>query len=197
MKLSCLARLISSLFRYLGLYRELSDVYSFGVMLWEVRLRNWRRIGEMRERKEVRRRMGRLVSSSQSCPSPLSSYIHQIYTFGCIPYPTLNNQQVYEKVIQGHRLEAPPRCPIAIFALMKAAMSSERPNFASLETALALLMKIQQENADDVMLIEVGQDEHVSYSRILVRDGEKRTARRGRRRGEQGAGREEENFGIR
>lgn len=91
----------------------------------------------------------------------------EIYTFGCIPYPALSNQQVYEKVIQGHRLEAPPRCPVAIYAVMKACIGSERPTFAVLEKGMRLLMDIQKDTPDDVILLEVHNEEQVTQQKIM------------------------------
>ncbi|XP_047425905.1 protein-tyrosine kinase 6b [Mugil cephalus] len=65
--------------------------------------------------------------------------LYEIITYGGIPYPAFNNQEVYQQVIDGYRMSAPPKCPDFLYNIMMKcwdAEPDERPDFKSLKEEL-------------------------------------------------------------
>jgi len=75
----------------------------------------------------------------------------EIVTFASMPYPGLSNQEVYEKVMSGYRMEQPPCCPDAIYKLMVQCWRDpeERPSFFELAERLKdVHARIESNSAD-------------------------------------------------
>jgi serine/threonine protein kinase len=45
--------------------------------------------------------------------------LHELFSFGAVPYRGMTNRQVIEKVPNGYRLDAPENCPSQVYDLMK------------------------------------------------------------------------------
>ncbi|XP_015249058.1 PREDICTED: tyrosine-protein kinase HCK [Cyprinodon variegatus] len=65
--------------------------------------------------------------------------LFEIITYGGIPYPGFNNQEVYKKVLEGYRMEAPPKCPSFLYNLMLKCWQEkpeDRPDFNAIKITL-------------------------------------------------------------
>ncbi|KAM3617397.1 uncharacterized protein V6R79_005551 [Siganus canaliculatus] len=65
--------------------------------------------------------------------------LYEITTYGSIPYPALNNQEVFQQVMKGYRMPAPPKCPDFLYQIMLKCWSAEpedRPDFKTLKVQL-------------------------------------------------------------
>ncbi|CAL8394249.1 unnamed protein product [Gadus morhua 'NCC'] len=65
--------------------------------------------------------------------------LHEIITFGQMPYPNMSNLQVVSKVPTGYRMPAPPHCPKMMYAIMQDCWKAEeqdRPTFETLQWKL-------------------------------------------------------------
>lgn len=72
--------------------------------------------------------------------------LYEIFTFGRIPYAELSNIEVFEKVVNGHRMAQPKGCPDEIFAIMWSCWrSGNRPSFAELDSVSYLGRKREGE----------------------------------------------------
>lgn len=65
--------------------------------------------------------------------------LYEIITYGGIPYPAFNNQEVYEKVKMGYRMEAPDGCPSFLHKIMLKCWQEkpdDRPDFRDVKFLL-------------------------------------------------------------
>ncbi|XP_075331475.1 protein-tyrosine kinase 6b [Odontesthes bonariensis] len=65
--------------------------------------------------------------------------LYEIITFGGLPYPAFSNQEVYQQVLEGYRMPAPPKCPKFLYQIMLKCWCNEpadRPDFKSLKVQL-------------------------------------------------------------
>ncbi|KAJ8017249.1 hypothetical protein DPEC_G00015840 [Dallia pectoralis] len=63
----------------------------------------------------------------------------EMLTYGGVPYPGLNNSEVYRHIIAGYRMPAPEKCPDSIYKLMLRCWSdspADRPDFKELRHKL-------------------------------------------------------------
>ncbi|XP_020795396.1 protein-tyrosine kinase 6b [Boleophthalmus pectinirostris] len=65
--------------------------------------------------------------------------LYEIITFGAIPYPGLQTQEVFDQVTSGYRMPRPNKCPEFLYAIMLECWNAEpesRPTFRSLKQRL-------------------------------------------------------------
>ncbi|XP_069573501.1 protein-tyrosine kinase 6-like [Brachyistius frenatus] len=65
--------------------------------------------------------------------------LYEIITYGGVPYPAFNNQEVYEQVTKGYRMPAPTNCPNFFYQIMLKCWLAEpddRPDFKTLKAQL-------------------------------------------------------------
>eukprot|EP00045_Choanoeca_perplexa_P016726 m.229631 g.229631 ORF g.229631 m.229631 type:complete len:1594 (+) comp17343_c0_seq1:69-4850(+) len=78
--------------------------------------------------------------------------LYELFTLGAMPYPGLTNQQVFEKVVGGHRMEQPQGCPDVIYRMMwNCWRLTKRPSFADMEKDLMEIGRRIEEGEVDVM----------------------------------------------
>lgn len=80
--------------------------------------------------------------SSRSDVWSFGVLLWELYSYGRVPYPRIQLDQVQKLVEQGYRMEMPEGCPIKIFAIMKDCWMfnpESRPTFAALLTRLKVL----------------------------------------------------------
>ena len=61
---------------------------------------------------------------------------------GCVPYPSLSNAAVLEKVVAGMRLSRPALCPMSVYYVMEECWKDEpgqRGSFAKIHARLCAL----------------------------------------------------------
>jgi len=87
----------------------------------------------------------RLEYSSKSDVWSFGILLVELFTFGEEPYPLLTNQQAYDLIKQGKRMERPPEVPEAVFETVIAPCwnddPSHRPPFSELFQILKKLEK--------------------------------------------------------
>lgn len=77
----------------------------------------------------------------------------EIMTYGSMPYRGLTNQQVFDSVVNGQRLEQPPGCPDGVFDLMWDCWQLEnRPPFTDIEKRLGNLGGLIEQHAQTPLL---------------------------------------------
>ncbi|XP_077331789.1 megakaryocyte-associated tyrosine-protein kinase isoform X1 [Lithobates pipiens] len=87
-----------------------------------------------------------LLHNKFSSRSDVWSYgilLWEVYSYGRGPYPRLAVKEVYEKVCNGYRLEAPENCPQIIYSLMRSCWEDDpgkRPSFKKLKEKLGKLI---------------------------------------------------------
>ncbi|PIO26144.1 hypothetical protein AB205_0146030, partial [Aquarana catesbeiana] len=87
-----------------------------------------------------------LLHNKFSSRSDVWSYgilLWEVYSYGRGPYPRLTVKEVYEKVCNGYRLEAPANCPQIIYSLMRSCWEDDpgkRPSFKKLKEKLEKLI---------------------------------------------------------
>ena len=66
--------------------------------------------------------------------------IWEVFAHGEMPYPSLNNEQVLQRIMQGYRMSRPEGCPSRVWDLAADCWTSpeQRPTFAALEFAVEL-----------------------------------------------------------
>ncbi|XP_043972553.1 protein-tyrosine kinase 6b [Gambusia affinis] len=65
--------------------------------------------------------------------------LYEIMTYGSVPYPGINNREVYNKVKSGYRMEAPNKCPSFVHSIMLKCWQEQpedRPTFKDLKDML-------------------------------------------------------------
>lgn len=65
--------------------------------------------------------------------------LYEVFTYGGIPYPGFDNQEVFDQVMRGYRMPQPPNCPDFIYGIMKGCWQEEpgqRPDFKELHSEL-------------------------------------------------------------
>ncbi|XP_023152719.1 tyrosine-protein kinase SRK2 [Amphiprion ocellaris] len=65
--------------------------------------------------------------------------LYEIMTFGQMPYPTMTNYQVVQRVPQGYRMASPPSCPKVLYDIMMECWKEndqDRPTFETLQWTL-------------------------------------------------------------
>uniref|UniRef100_UPI0037E8F66B protein-tyrosine kinase 6b n=1 Tax=Semicossyphus pulcher TaxID=241346 RepID=UPI0037E8F66B len=65
--------------------------------------------------------------------------LYEITTYGGVPYPAFNTQEVYEQVSCGYRMPAPNKCPNFLYQIMLKCWSAEpadRPDFKTLKVQM-------------------------------------------------------------
>ncbi|KAM9354229.1 tyrosine-protein kinase FRK-like [Pholidichthys leucotaenia] len=65
--------------------------------------------------------------------------LYEIMTFGQMPYPSMTNFQVVQRVTQGYRMSSPPSCPKVLYELMLDCWKEneqDRPTFETLQWKL-------------------------------------------------------------
>uniref|UniRef100_A0A674BGX0 non-specific protein-tyrosine kinase n=1 Tax=Salmo trutta TaxID=8032 RepID=A0A674BGX0_SALTR len=74
--------------------------------------------------------------------------LYEILTYGGIPYPGYNNNEVYRQIIAGYRMPAPEKCPNFLYKLMLACWSdnpADRPDFKELRSKLENINRYELE----------------------------------------------------
>ncbi len=70
----------------------------------------------------------------------------EIWTLGIIPYPGLNDDEIYDRVNQLYRLNKPTNCPDDIYFMMKSCwkeLNKARPRFKQLEEKLKSIYQVE------------------------------------------------------
>ncbi|CAJ1077475.1 tyrosine-protein kinase SRK2 [Xyrichtys novacula] len=78
--------------------------------------------------------------------------LHEIMTFGQMPYPTMTNMQVVHKVVQGYRMPCSPGCPKVLHEIMLECWREnehERPTFETLQWKLEDYFDMDPNSYDD------------------------------------------------
>uniref|UniRef100_A0A3Q3WWU5 Tyrosine-protein kinase n=1 Tax=Mola mola TaxID=94237 RepID=A0A3Q3WWU5_MOLML len=58
--------------------------------------------------------------------------LYEITTYGGVPYPAMSNQEAYQRVTNGYRMQTPPKCPNFLYQIMLKCWSADpadRPDF--------------------------------------------------------------------
>ncbi|XP_018417698.1 PREDICTED: megakaryocyte-associated tyrosine-protein kinase [Nanorana parkeri] len=80
--------------------------------------------------------------SSRSDVWSFGIFLWEVYAYGRGPYPSMTVKEVYERVCNGYRLEAPESCPCIIYSLMRSCWEDDpakRPSFKKLKEKLEKL----------------------------------------------------------
>ncbi|XP_066532663.1 tyrosine-protein kinase FRK [Hoplias malabaricus] len=78
--------------------------------------------------------------------------LYEIMTFGQMPYPTLSNFQVVQKLRTGFRMSCPPGCPKVMYEIMMDCWKdspSDRPTFETLQWKLEDYFELDISSYDD------------------------------------------------
>ncbi|XP_036405383.1 tyrosine-protein kinase SRK2 [Megalops cyprinoides] len=78
--------------------------------------------------------------------------LYEIITFGQMPYPTMNNHQVIQKLSTGYRMPCPANCPPVIYNLMMDCWKEnelERPTFETLQWSLEDFFNLDTSSYDN------------------------------------------------
>uniref|UniRef100_UPI0037E86494 tyrosine-protein kinase FRK n=1 Tax=Semicossyphus pulcher TaxID=241346 RepID=UPI0037E86494 len=78
--------------------------------------------------------------------------LHEILTFGQMPYLTMTNYQVVQKVTQGYRMQCPPSCPKVLYDIMSDCWKeneNDRPTFETLQWKLEDFFDLDVASYDD------------------------------------------------
>ncbi|XP_076872808.1 tyrosine-protein kinase SRK2 isoform X2 [Brachyhypopomus gauderio] len=78
--------------------------------------------------------------------------VYEIMTFGQMPYPTLTNYQVVQKLRTGYRMACPPGCPKVLYDIMMECWKdapSDRPTFETLQWKLEDYFDLDDSSYDD------------------------------------------------
>ena len=62
--------------------------------------------------------------------------LYELITYGCFPYPGMNNAQALEAVVNGYRMPCPANCPELLYEIMKDCWRdnpASRPTFETLQ----------------------------------------------------------------
>ncbi|KAM4736750.1 protein-tyrosine kinase 6-like [Anableps anableps] len=79
--------------------------------------------------------------SSKSDVWSFGVLLYEIITYGGIPYPGFNNEDVYGKLMSGYRMEAPDKCPGFLHNIMLKCWQKkpeDRPNFKDVKDMLEI-----------------------------------------------------------
>ncbi|XP_012676826.1 tyrosine-protein kinase SRK2 [Clupea harengus] len=78
--------------------------------------------------------------------------LYEIMTFGQMPYPTMTNYQVVQKLPTGYRMSCPPHCPKVMYEIMEECWKdqpADRPTFETLQWKLEDFFDIDMTSYDD------------------------------------------------
>ncbi|XP_056150991.1 tyrosine-protein kinase SRK2 [Lampris incognitus] len=78
--------------------------------------------------------------------------LYEIMTFGQMPYPTMSNYQVVQRVPTGYRMPCPPHCPKVLYEIMSDCWKQneqERPTFETLQWKLEDFFDMDVSSYDD------------------------------------------------
>ncbi|KAF7643411.1 hypothetical protein LDENG_00240110 [Lucifuga dentata] len=78
--------------------------------------------------------------------------LYEIMTFGQMPYPTMTNYQVVQKIPTGYRMPSPPHCPKVLYEIMLECWkenTQERPTFETLQWKLEEYFDMDISSYDD------------------------------------------------
>ncbi|XP_029903282.1 tyrosine-protein kinase SRK2 [Myripristis murdjan] len=78
--------------------------------------------------------------------------LYEIMTFGQMPYPTMSNYQVVQRVPAGYRMQCPPHCPKVMYEIMVECWKEneqERPTFETLQWKLEDFFDLDVTSYDD------------------------------------------------
>ncbi|KAM9783063.1 tyrosine-protein kinase FRK [Neosynchiropus ocellatus] len=78
--------------------------------------------------------------------------LYEIMTFGQMPYPTMTNYQVVQKVPLGYRMPCPPQCPKVMYDIMMDCWKQneqDRPTFETLQWKLEDYFDLDVTSYDD------------------------------------------------
>ncbi|KAM6954381.1 tyrosine-protein kinase FRK [Aplochiton taeniatus] len=78
--------------------------------------------------------------------------LYEIVTFGQMPYPTLTNYQVVQRLPTGYRMACPPCCPKVMYEIMQDCWKEndfERPTFETLQWKLEDFFDVDVSSYDD------------------------------------------------
>ena len=72
--------------------------------------------------------------------------LHEIWSKGATPYEGMTERRVWVEVVGGYRLSCPPKCPAAVFAVMRDcwAGNGERPVFMMIVDRMSLIIERKQ-----------------------------------------------------
>ncbi|KAG8201799.1 hypothetical protein JTE90_027282 [Oedothorax gibbosus] len=102
----------------------------------------------------------------------------EVFSFGYMPYPGRNNQQVMQLVTSGGRLEPPINCPAPVYHIMMQCWhphSEERPNFGTIIERLGYC--IQDPDVINAKLPVFNRDPSIERDSIVMRAMEEDGAR--------------------
>ncbi|XP_017544714.1 tyrosine-protein kinase SRK2 [Pygocentrus nattereri] len=78
--------------------------------------------------------------------------LYEIMTFGQMPYPTLTNSQVVQKLRSGYRMSCPANCPKVLYDIMRECWTetpANRPTFETLQWKLEDFFDLDVTSYDD------------------------------------------------
>lgn len=94
----------------------------------------------------------------------------EIFTFAQMPYPAMSNQQIYDSLCAGHRMDKPEHCPYKLFDMMRMMWDgnhADRPSHASIIQLLEGLIA----DADTDRLLIPGVVQHTPAFSAADEDG--------------------------
>eukprot|EP00048_Salpingoeca_helianthica_P018137 m.240914 g.240914 ORF g.240914 m.240914 type:complete len:1323 (+) comp23804_c0_seq1:1450-5418(+) len=101
----------------------------------------------------------------------LGIVLWEIITFGNMPYPDLANQEVFDRVLGGYRMEQPNDCPDAIYDMMAQCWrpKPQRPTFFELAERLHdVQVRLAQRRNDSDLACSAAEHSEVDASSVRV-----------------------------
>eukprot|EP00117_Sycon_ciliatum_P039810 scpid36624/ scgid29356/ Tyrosine-protein kinase BTK; Bruton tyrosine kinase len=86
--------------------------------------------------------------SSKSDVWSFGILVWELFTGGKTPYPSFNNSQVLDQVLDGYRLERPPSCPAELYSIVQQTWLEEAEDRPSFEIMYKQLVQIGDDYSD-------------------------------------------------